>query len=116
MAGFPVSHMRSLLVGMMISSATGTDPNVKNGIGIPDVPIPVGRQVDCDRLFGQGSELACMFRAYFHNNRANELWCVPVAEPAASTAATGTITVMTPPTEAGQIMLYIAGYPIRINV
>jgi phage tail sheath gpL-like len=115
MAGFPISHMRSLLVGVMITTANG-NPNVKNGIGYPDVPIPVGRQIDCDRLFGQGSELACMFRAYFQNNRANELWCLPVAEPPAGTAATGTITVLTPPYEAGQISLYIAGYPIRINV
>src|SRR5262245_2294664 len=116
MAGFPVSHMRSLLVGMMISTATGTNPNVKNGIGLPDVPIPVGRQIDCDRLFGQGSELACMFRAYFANNRANELWCLPLAEPVASTAAQATVSVLPPPIEAGQIMLYIAGYPIRVNV
>jgi phage tail sheath gpL-like len=117
MAGFPISHMRSLLVGMMISTTPSPpNANVVPGIGTPDVPIPVGRQIDADRLFGQGSELACMFRAYFANNRANELWCVPVAEPSGSTHATGTITVLTPPVEAGQISLYIAGYPIRINV
>jgi phage tail sheath gpL-like len=67
-------------------------------------------------LFGQGSELACAFRAYFANNFANELWALPVAEPLNATAATGSITISSPPTEAGTIALYIAGYNIRINI
>jgi len=113
MAGFPVSHMRSLLVGIMRTQAT--DP-ADNGVGVPNVPIPIGRQMDVDHLFGQGSEIACMFRAYFANNFANEIWALPVAEPPSGTAATGTITVVDPPLEAGTISLYIAGYAIRVNL
>lgn len=113
MAGFPVSHMRSLLVGVMRTAAT--DP-LDNGVGVPDIPILIGRQMDADHLFGQGSELAAAFRAYFANNFANELWALPVAEPVAGVAATGTVTVTDPPTEAGTINLYIAGYSVRTNI
>src|SRR5262252_1879288 len=113
MAGFPISHMRSLLVGVMTSANTDT---TLNGTGTADIPIAVSRQMDADHLFGKGSMLACMFRAFFANNWANEAWALPVKESAGSTPATGTITVATPPTEAGTINLYIAGYPVPVNV
>jgi len=86
------------------------------GVGIPDVPIIIGRQMDADNLFGRGSELASMFRAYFANNWANEVWALPVVASPASIAATGTITVATPPTDAGTISLYIGGYNVQVNV
>src|SRR5215471_547071 len=113
MAGFPVSHMRTLLVGVMTTANTDV---TLNGTGVPDVPIAVGRQMDADHLFGQGSHLACMFRAYFANNFANETWALPVKESVGSVAATGTITVTTPPTDAGTIDLFIAGYHVPVNV
>ena len=113
MAGFPVSHMRTLLVGVMTTANTDT---TLNGTGTPDIPIAVGRQMDADHLFGQGSHLACMFRAYFSNNWANEVWALPVKESAGSVASTGSITVNTPPTDAGTIDLFIAGYHVPVNV
>jgi phage tail sheath gpL-like len=106
MAGLPVSHKRSLLVGVVTT----------DGVGDADVPIVCGRQMDADHRCGQGSELSAMFRAYFANNTANELWILPVKEPVGATAASGTITVSTPPTEAGTIALYIAGYNVRVNI
>jgi phage tail sheath gpL-like len=57
-----------------------------------------------------------MFRAFFANNWANETWALPVAPSAGSTAATGTITVTTAPTDAGTIDLFIAGYHVATNV
>jgi len=115
MAGFPVSHMRMLMVGIMMTSGTGTAA-ANNGIAVPDVPIIVGRQMDADQLFGQGSELACMVKSALANNFGNELWCLPVAEPPGGVAGTGTITVSTPPTEAGTIALYIAGIAVHVNI
>lgn len=112
-AGFPRSHMRSLLVGTMMTNQT--DPTL-NGVAKPDVPVIVGRQMDADKYFGRGSELANAFKAYFRNNFANEVWGVGLAEPPAGTAATGTATVSTPPTEAGTINLYIAGKNVRTNI
>jgi len=86
------------------------------GVGIPDVPIIIGRQMDADNLFGRGSELSAMFRAYFANNWANEVWALPVLASSASVHATGTITVATAPTDAGTISLYIGGYNVQVNV
>jgi phage tail sheath gpL-like len=86
------------------------------GTAVPDVAIIVGRQMDADHMFGAGSQLACQVRAFLKNNWANELWCLPVAPSAGSVAASGTITVSTAPTDAGTISLYIAGYPVRVNI
>src|SRR5262245_12907400 len=112
-AGFPRSHMRGLLVGTMMTAQTNT---ALNGVARPDVPIPIGRQAEADHQFGQGSELANQFKAFFANNKAQEMWALPVAEPTAGTAATGTITVANAPTEAGTIQLYIAGTAVRVGV
>src|SRR5262249_49977792 len=106
MAGLPTINLRALLVGVM----TG------DGIATPDVPIPVGSQAQADQNFGQGSELARMFQAYFANNFANEVWGLPVAEPAAGAASTGDITITAAPTNAGTLHLYIGGTLVMINI
>jgi phage tail sheath gpL-like len=115
MAGFPISHMRSLLVGIMMTSGTGAAAG-NNGTAVVDVPIPIGRQMDADKFFGQGSELALMFHSFYANNWGNEVWAVPVAEPPAAVKAHGTITVTSPPTEAGTIDLFIAGIHVPVNI
>ena len=105
MAGLGVTPGRSLLVGVMSANGTAT----------PDVPIACASQAQADNLFGQGSMLAGMFKAFFANNWANEVWGLPVAEPTGA-AATGTITINTPPTAAGTIALYIAGRQVPVYV
>src|SRR4249919_2900676 len=85
-AGLPTFAGRSLLIGLM--SATGS--------ALPNVPIALASQAQADALFGQGSMLAGMFRSFFANNWANEVWGLPVAEPTGA-AATGNITVVTAP-------------------
>jgi len=106
MAGLPSINLRALLIGIMIA----------DGVATKDIPIPIGSQAQADRAFGPGSELSRMFQAYYANNFANEVWGLPVAEPAASAAATGTIVVTTAPTQAGTIHLYIAGTHVPVNV
>jgi phage tail sheath gpL-like len=105
MAGLGVTPGRSLLVGIMSSTGTAT----------PDVPIAVSSQAQADSLYGPGSMLAGMFKAFFANNWANEVWGLPVPEPTGA-AATGTITVATAPTAAGTIALYIAGRNVPVYV
>ena len=86
------------------------------GVATPNVAVPIGTQAQADKQFGQGSMLACMFRAFFANNFAHEVWGLPVSEPVGA-FATGTITVTTStPREAGSIHLYIAGQHIQIGV
>lgn len=106
MAGLPILNQPALLVGTMSS----------DGVATPDVPIPIGTQAQADHLFGQGSELAQMFVTFFANNFAQEVWGLPVAEPVGAAAATGTIAVTTPATEAGTIHLYIAGKHVAVNI
>jgi len=104
-AGLGQTPGRSLLVGIKL--AAGSAP--------PDVPVPCASQAQADAMFGQGSMLANMFRAFFANNWANEVWGLPVAEPTGAAAA-GSITVATAPTAPGTIDLYIAGYNVPVYV
>ena len=107
-AGLWTIKQPSLLVGIMTA----------DGVAEPNVAIPVGTQAQADQQFGQGSHLANMFKAFFLNNFANEVWALPVAEPTAGTAATGTIIVALDAGghQAGTIDLYIAGAHIPINI
>ena len=107
-AGIWTINQPALLVGTM----------TKDGVAVPNVAIPVGTQAQADKQFGQGSQLANMFAAFFRNNFANEVWGLPVKEPTAGTAATGTITVTLDAGghEAGTIDLYIGGQHVPINI
>jgi phage tail sheath gpL-like len=106
MAGLPSINLRALLVGIMTDDGDGT----------ADVAIPIGSQAQADQHFGQGSELARMFRAFYKNNFANEVWGLPVKEPTGASAASGTITITGPATAAGTIHLYIAGTYVPVNI
>jgi phage tail sheath gpL-like len=106
-AGLWTLRQPALLVGVM------TD-----GIALPDVAIPIGSQAQANKQFGQGSQLANMFAAFFRNNFANEVWGLPVADLTTGTAATGTITVTVDAGghEAGTINLYIGGQHVPVNI
>src|SRR5262252_2386610 len=97
-------HQPSLLVG--VATSLGDAPH--------DVAIAVGTQAQADKHFGQGSELSRLFKTFFANNFANEVWGLPITE--GSAAATGTITVSNAPSAAGTIHLYIAGEHVAIDV
>src|SRR5580765_3997686 len=106
MAGLSTINLKALLVGIMTTDGEAT----------ADTPVPIGSQAQADLAFGPGSELAQMFHGYYANNFANEVWGLPVVEPVAASAATGAITITSPPTEAGTIHLYIAGVHVPMNV
>lgn len=104
-AGLPINVLPGLLVGVQITSTAKATVNV---------PLPISSQAQADNAFGQGSQLAMMFRAYFANNFAGNVWGLPVLE--GSTAATGVITVATAATAAGTLHLYIAGMHVPVAV
>ena len=106
MAGLPVLGLPALLVGVMTAAGTAT----------PDTPIPIGSQAQADAQYGQGSQLARSFKAYFANNFGNVVYGLGVAEAVGAVAAKGTITVTTPPTDAGTIHLYIAGQHVAVDI
>jgi phage tail sheath gpL-like len=106
MAGLPTINLRALLVGVM--TADGEAP--------PDIALPIGSQAQADQAFGEGSELSRMFKAFFANNFANEVWGLPLKEPTGASAATGTIGITDVPTAAGTIHLYLAGEHVPVNI
>jgi phage tail sheath gpL-like len=106
MAGLPTINLTALLTGIMLLE----------GDAVPNVPIPIGSQAQADKHFGAGSELSRMFQAFYANNFANEVWGLPVSEPVGANAASGTITITAPCTEAGTIHLYIAGTYVPVNI
>lgn len=106
-AGLPISNQAALLIGTKLTA----------GSAAADTPVPCSNQALANSLFGRGSELANMFKAFFANNFAQNVWALPVAEPVAGAQATGTITVSSAPTAAGTLDLYIGGehVPVGIN-
>jgi phage tail sheath gpL-like len=110
MAGLPVLGLPALLVGTML------DPMTSGATGTPDTPIAIGSQAQADAAFGQGSELSRMFMAYFASNFANQVFGLGVQASTGGAAASGAITITTPPTQAGTIALYIGGESVPVNV
>src|SRR5215472_3473043 len=107
-AGLPTLGLRALLVGTMLGPTLAS--------ATPDVPIAIGSQAQADAAFGAGSELSRMFKSYYSNNFANEVWGLGMPEPSGGTAATGTITVTSAPTAPGTIHLYISGDHVPVDV
>mgnify|MGYP003609346242 CR=1 FL=1 len=107
-------------------SQAGTATSVKYGLitgykrSVGTAPagqlVAVGTQVDADRLFGAGSQLARMFARWFQINKSTPLFALPIAEPSSGTAATGTIVVAAAATAAGTLALYIAGQKVSIAI
>jgi phage tail sheath gpL-like len=114
----PLTQVSSTGVGLNSSfNATWIDALSIDfgGIGIPWVPKPMGTQAQADNEFGIGSEISCMFQAFFANNFAQEVWCLPV--PAVGTAAAAKVQILTPATAAGTLHLYVAGHHVdNVNV
>ena len=105
-AGNPVLDQRAILLGQKLAA----------GSAAADVPVPVSSLTQAKALFGTGSMLARMVEKFLAGNTASELWAVPLAEPGAGVAATGSILVTGPATAAGTISLYVAGQIIAIPV
>lgn len=73
-----------------------------------------------DALYGAGSQLALMARAFRKNTKTMELWCLPVSDAESSVSANGTITLnvagTSGATESGTIPLMIGGQSVSIAV
>lgn len=109
-AGNVSAPARALLVGQMFTAGS------QKGTATQDVPVPVGSVALAQQMFGQGSMLARMVEKFMASNTTQQLWCAPVAEPAAGTAATGSIAIATAPTASGVLTVYIAGQKVQITV
>jgi phage tail sheath gpL-like len=106
MAGLGVAQLDGLMVGQMLPE----------GDAPLNVPVPIGSKAQATAAFGAGSMLEAMFNRFFDNNFSTLVWGLPIDDPAAGTAAHGTITIETPATDAGSLYVYIAGQRIGIRV
>lgn len=80
------------------------------------VPTLVTRPDDADTYFGAGSMLATML-GYMLDVAPNiPITAIALDDLGAGVAATGTITVSTPPMAAGTLTLYIAGIRVQVGV
>jgi phage tail sheath gpL-like len=105
-AGTFTVRQAALLVGQKLSA--GSAP--------PNVPVAVASQAAVDAYAGAGSMLSRMAAAFFASNLAQELWILPLVEPAGGTAATGSIAVSSAPTASGVLSLYVAGQLVKVPV
>ncbi|WP_375791180.1 phage tail sheath C-terminal domain-containing protein [Bradyrhizobium sp. vgs-9] len=106
MAGSLTLRQPALLVGYKLASGTAT----------VDVPVPIGSLSDAQAGAGLGSMLDAMAEVFFKNSASQEVWMLPLAEPATGVAASGPITVSSPPTQAGTIYVYVAGRRVPVHI
>ncbi len=98
-ANTATANQRALIIGQITSA----------GVATPNVPIISQGVADAKTQGGQGSMLAQMTYSYRQNDNFGEVWYLPLADDAASVAATGTIAFTAPATANGTLSLYIGG-------
>src|SRR5258708_4429334 len=100
------ANQRALIIGQITAA----------GVAVPNMPIISGGTGDANQQGGANSMLANMTAAYRLNDSFGEVWYLPLADAASSTAATGSILFSAAPTAAGSLALYIAGQVVTIPV
>lgn len=95
-ANFDVATMVGLLVGQ---------PTIAQSV----VPSCIFSTTQGINMYGAGSVLARMIEKWLANDTLGYVWCLPVPDASAGTAATGTLTISASSAQAGTIPLYIGG-------
>ena len=105
-AGLSTQDEPALLTGQMLAP----------GVAVKNVLIAVGSAANAAALFGFGSMLHRMAVVFFRIAPNHVCWMMAIADPAAGTAAAGSITVASAPTTAGTISLYVAGQLVSVGI
>jgi len=100
-----VQPFKALMIGQRLASGTVTTLN----------PRRITSAAQASELFGPGSSLHLMARAWFTENTITELWAAGFGNPSGAEAE-GTLVFTGPSTAAGTISLYIAGERLQIAV
>ena len=100
-ANTTTDSMQALLIGPMLTTGTATASEVTY----------VSSAEQAAELFGHGSLLHRMVKAYRDQDSNGTLYCLPLADPESGVAATKTVTFTGTATEAGTVNLYI-GYEL----
>lgn len=105
MANTAVTGLKTLLIGRMTQ-----------GKATPMRPVLVTGDSQGKDLFGRGSELARMNTVYRKNDTIGEVWAIPLEDPTAGTAASGTVTISGTPSVGGILSLYIGADRVQVPV
>ncbi|MDR1300963.1 MAG: phage tail sheath subtilisin-like domain-containing protein [Treponema sp.] len=106
LAGTQEDIKKVLLIGYKTSAGSATE----------GVPVQVGTDTQAAALCGSGSDAALMAAAFLAINKVEQLWILPLAEPASGTKWSIAITITGTATEAGTIDLSINGTALSIGV
>lgn len=105
-AGTFQATYRALLIGQITNSDFA---DVNNAVYVSST-------AQAKNKFGAGSQLAQMVEAYLNNNTSVEVYALPIADPSAGTAATGSITVSGSKFAAGVLSLYVYDKAVQVGV
>lgn len=97
---------RALIIGQITAAGTAQ-------AGVPVISQGVA---DAAAIGGSGSMLHLMVQAYRRSDNFGELWCLPLADAAGSTAAAGTVTFTAAATANGTFTLYVGGVAVAMPV
>ncbi|MDO8421565.1 MAG: phage tail sheath C-terminal domain-containing protein [Parvibaculum sp.] len=97
---------RALLIGQMLAAGTA-DALAMVSCNSAD---------QARTLFGQGSQLARMVKAFRDNDALTEIMCIALDDDGSGADAEGTVTVSGTTTAAGTIALYIGGQLVSVGV
>ncbi len=97
---------RGLIVGQMLAAGS-SQPYVKQTITSVD---------EAYALFGQGSQVAAMVKAWLQCNTATPFDVIGAPDLGGGVKATKTVTVSTAPTSAGTLALYMAGAQVEVGI
>lgn len=97
---------KGLLLGQKLAAGTAT----------ADIPVRVSSNAQAKTLFGAGSMLYGMVKAWLDNNSTTELWVIPQSDNGAGVAATKVLTFAGPASGAGTLNAYIAGKLYQVGV
>lgn len=96
---------KNLLIGQ------ATNANAPTGL------TQISSDDQADSLFGAGSQIALMARAFRKNAKYMELYCIALQDPASNSAAASKVLAFTgPATESSSLYLNIAGQAVTVAV
>lgn len=104
--GLAIQPWKALLIGQKTSAGSAT----------VEIPVLISSADQAKSLFGVGSMLHRMAIKWFKNNKATEVWAIPVDDNGAGVLATANLAVSGPSTAAGTVSLWIGGRLLSVGV